>query len=93
MFATLHSMVNSFESGLFHLTGQPNSQKRRAAKVKDGIVSEIKFLGTISKYRYKKHKTRVELPSSFYHKIDLILFFSVFDLFELQPPRSRKYCR
>ena len=44
----LHAMFNSLKSGLFHLTGQPNSQQDRAAKVKDGIISETKFLGTTS---------------------------------------------
>jgi hypothetical protein len=48
MFGTLHLDINSLTSGLFHLTGQPNSQKGRAAKVKDEIISETKFLGTIS---------------------------------------------
>jgi len=52
MFAALHSDINSFKSGLLHLTGQPSSQKDRGAKVKDGIISETKFLGTISVDRY-----------------------------------------
>jgi hypothetical protein len=42
MFAALHSDINSLKSGLFHLTNQTNSQKGRAAKVKDGIISEVK---------------------------------------------------
>ena len=48
MFAALHSDVNSLKSGLRHLTGQPYCQKGRLAKVKDGIISETKFLGAIS---------------------------------------------
>jgi hypothetical protein len=48
----LHAVFNSLKSGLFHLTGQPNSQQGRSAKVKDGIISETKFLGTISANRY-----------------------------------------
>jgi hypothetical protein len=55
MFATLHSDINSIKSCLFHPTGQPNSQKGRGAKVKDGIISETKFLGTISVDRYSCH--------------------------------------
>ncbi len=47
MFAALHSDINSRKFGTFRLTGQPNSQKVRSAKVKDGIISETKFLGTI----------------------------------------------
>ncbi len=43
MFAAMHSL---------YLAGQLNSQKGRAAKVKDGIVSEIEVLGTISDDRY-----------------------------------------
>jgi hypothetical protein len=45
MFAALHSDINSLKSGLLHLTDQPNSQKGRSAKVKDGIISETIFLG------------------------------------------------
>jgi len=48
MSATLYSMFNSLKSGLLHLTGQSNSRKGRTAKVKDGIISETKFLGAIS---------------------------------------------
>jgi hypothetical protein len=44
----VHAMFNSLKSGLIHLTGQPNSQQGRSAKVKDGIISETKFLGTLS---------------------------------------------
>ncbi len=43
MFAALHSDMNSLKSGLFHLAGQTNSQNGREEKVKDGIISEIKF--------------------------------------------------
>ncbi len=35
---TLCSDINSLKSGLFHLTGQPNSQKL-GATVEDGIIS------------------------------------------------------
>jgi hypothetical protein len=48
MFAVLHSDINSLESGLFHLTGLPNSQKGRAGKDKNGIISATKLLGTLS---------------------------------------------
>ncbi len=48
MFAALHSDINSREFGIVHLTGHPNSQKVTSAKVKDGIISETKFSGTIS---------------------------------------------
>ena len=48
MFAVLHLDINSLKSGLFHLIGQSNSQKGRAAKVKGGTISETKFSGTIS---------------------------------------------
>jgi hypothetical protein len=47
MFATLYSDINALKSGLCHLTDQPNSQNVRSAKVKDGMISEIKLLGTI----------------------------------------------
>jgi hypothetical protein len=40
----MHSDISSFESGHLHLMGQPNYQKGRSAKVKDGIISETKFL-------------------------------------------------
>jgi hypothetical protein len=53
MFAALHSDPNDLKSGLFHLTGQPNSKKHIAAKVKDGIISETKFLRKISVNQYK----------------------------------------
>jgi hypothetical protein len=52
MFCALHSFINSLRSGLHHLTDQPNSQKGRAAKVEDGIISETKFLMTILVDRY-----------------------------------------
>jgi hypothetical protein len=48
MFAALHSDINSFKSGLIHLSGQTNFGKARAAQVKDIIISESKFFGTIS---------------------------------------------
>ncbi len=41
MFAVLHSDINSFKSGLLHLTGQPYCKKSRSAKVKDGIINLI----------------------------------------------------
>jgi hypothetical protein len=47
MFAAMHSDINSLKSGLLRLIGQTNSQKGRAAKVKDGIISDAKFLGTV----------------------------------------------
>jgi hypothetical protein len=43
MFAATHSDINCLKSGHLHLTGQPNSQKGRSAKVKDGIISGTKF--------------------------------------------------
>jgi hypothetical protein len=46
MFAELHSGINSHNSSLLHLTGQPYCKKSRSAKVKDGIITY--FLGTIS---------------------------------------------
>jgi hypothetical protein len=48
MFAALHSDINSLKFGLLHLTGQLNSPKGRSAKVKEGIILETKFFGTIS---------------------------------------------
>jgi hypothetical protein len=47
-----HSMLNSLKSSRFHSTRQTNSQKGRAAKVKDGIISETKFLRPILVDRY-----------------------------------------
>ncbi len=47
MFEAIQSYINSIKSGLLHLTGYRNSQKGRSAKVKDGIISDTKFLGTI----------------------------------------------
>jgi hypothetical protein len=44
--------INSLKSGLVHLIGRPNSQMDRASNVKNGIISETKFLGTISVDRY-----------------------------------------
>jgi hypothetical protein len=44
MFAAVHSDIHSRRYGLLHLTGQPNSQKGRASKVKDGIILETKSL-------------------------------------------------
>jgi hypothetical protein len=48
MFAALHSDINSLKSGLLHLTGHLNSQLSSAKKIKEGIISLTKFLGTIS---------------------------------------------
>jgi hypothetical protein len=48
MFAVFHSDINCPKSHLFHLTGQANSQNGRSSKVKDGIISENKVLGTIT---------------------------------------------
>ncbi len=59
MFAALLSDINSLKSGLLHLTDQPNYQKGRSAKVKDGIILEAKFLGTISVYKYKPFQHNV----------------------------------
>jgi hypothetical protein len=39
MFVVLNSDINSFKSGLLHLTGQPYCKKSRSAKVKDGIIN------------------------------------------------------
>jgi hypothetical protein len=47
MFAAWHSGINSLKHRFIHLTGQPNSQKGGAKQVKDGIISDIKFLVTI----------------------------------------------
>jgi hypothetical protein len=47
IFATLYSDINALKSGLRHLTDQPKSQHVRSAKVKDGIISGTKLLGTI----------------------------------------------
>ncbi len=38
LFAAIHSDFNSLKSGLLRLTGQPNSLKGSAAKVKDGVT-------------------------------------------------------
>ncbi len=40
---SMHSDINSNMSGLLHLIDQPNSKKGRAARVKDGIISETIF--------------------------------------------------
>jgi hypothetical protein len=53
MLAALHSDIKFPKYGLVHLSGKPNSKKGRTAKVKDGIISETPFLGTISVDRYK----------------------------------------
>ncbi len=55
MFAALYLDIKSCKSCLLHLTGQPNNQKGRSAKVKDGIISGTKFLGTISVDLYEVH--------------------------------------
>jgi hypothetical protein len=47
MLVALHSDINSLKSNVYHLTNQPNAQKVSSAKVKDGIISETKFLGTV----------------------------------------------
>jgi hypothetical protein len=49
----------NLRDGLLHLTGQPNSQKRRTTKVKDGIISETKFLATISVERFSDKEKKV----------------------------------
>jgi hypothetical protein len=46
MFAEMHLDINSPQYGLLYLTGKLNSQTDRSAKVKDGIISGTKFLGT-----------------------------------------------
>jgi hypothetical protein len=48
MFAVLHSDISSVKYSLRYLTGQPYSPKGRSVKVKDGNISETKFLGTMS---------------------------------------------
>ncbi len=53
MFAPLHLDINSLKSRLFHLTGRANFQKGRITKVKNGIISETKFLTTISVDQYR----------------------------------------
>ncbi len=53
MFAALYLDIKSCKSGLLHLTRQPNNPKGRSEKVKDGIISGTKFLGTISVDPYK----------------------------------------
>ncbi len=58
MVATFQSDINYFRSSLFHLTVLPKSQKGRAAKVKDVIISEAEFLGTISVDRYSSRAYR-----------------------------------
>jgi hypothetical protein len=52
MFEAMNSDINPLKSGLLHLTGQSNFQKGRSAKVKDGIILETNFFGTISMDRY-----------------------------------------
>ncbi len=52
MFAELHPMFNPLKSDLLHLSKQPNSQKGSAAKVKYRIISEAKFVGSISVDQY-----------------------------------------
>jgi hypothetical protein len=41
MFAVMHSDMNSLESGLLYLAGQPYCKKSRSAKVKDGIIINL----------------------------------------------------
>jgi hypothetical protein len=48
MFAALHLAINSLQSGPLYLMDQPNLNNGVAAKVKYGIISEAKFVGTIS---------------------------------------------
>ncbi len=48
MFAALHSDINSLNSGLLHLTGMLNFQKGGLTEVKERIILETKFLGTVS---------------------------------------------
>ncbi len=43
----MHSAIPSLKPSLFHLIGQSNSQEGRG-KVKDGIISVTKLLGTLS---------------------------------------------
>jgi hypothetical protein len=50
MFAVLHSDINSFKSGLLHLTGQPYCKKCIIAKVKDGIINLILWNYIIDQY-------------------------------------------
>jgi hypothetical protein len=47
MFVELYSDINSLKYGLLHLTSQPNFPKGRSVKVRFGVISETKFLGTI----------------------------------------------
>ncbi len=47
MFAALQSVSKSLKSGLFHLTGQLNTQRGRAT-VQDGMILVFKFLVAIS---------------------------------------------
>jgi hypothetical protein len=55
MFTVLNSDINLVKSDLFHLTAamfNPTRVEGRVAKVKDGIGSETKILGTISTNHY-----------------------------------------
>jgi hypothetical protein len=56
MFAALHSDINPLKFGLVHLIGQPDSQKGRLALLKHKIISETKFLGTISEQLTPLHQ-------------------------------------
>jgi len=44
----IQPLISTLEYGPFLLTGQSNSEKGRSEKVKMGIISETKFLITIS---------------------------------------------
>jgi hypothetical protein len=75
MFAELHPMFNPLKSDLLHLSGQPNSQKGSAAKVKDGIISEAKFVGSISvdQYNLNCKKSSSKITNYFYDNEPIII--------------------
>jgi hypothetical protein len=50
MFAVVHSDINSLNSDLLNLTGQPYCKKGRSAKVKDGIINKSLRTYLIDRY-------------------------------------------
>jgi hypothetical protein len=86
MFTAAHLDINSLKSGLLHLTGQSISQKGRSAKVKDRIISETKFIETISIDRYTPGKFHIWLLHVLLRIISIIIWFCSYDMPSAREP-------
>ncbi len=85
MFAVLNSDIDSFKSGLLHLTGQPYCKKSSWAKVKDGIINLM-----LISYRIFTHlATQLHLAMMQWLRAQTIAPLTPFPLWPLGHKKSR----